>query len=286
MSVLRPDAVEAAEEWARLVRANRDQVDRVREAPDGADFYRPVSARFRADPARQGDPSLDVLLDLARPGETWLDIGSGAGRYALPLAAHGVHVVAIDPSPSMLAGLREGMAEHGIAGIDIVEGRWPLPGYSADAALIAHVGYDIELITPFLDAMDDAVTAGAGQAGQCVALMADAAPSSACDPLWPAIHRESRAALPALPEFLVLLTARGSRFEVRRVERAAPAFATEEEAVALARRQLWLAEGTELDTRLRGLVHDHLVPADDGFVFPGTRATVGVVRWSPAQGRM
>ena len=37
---------------------------------------------------------LDILLSLARPGETWLDIGAGAGRYALPLALHVREVIA------------------------------------------------------------------------------------------------------------------------------------------------------------------------------------------------
>ncbi len=36
--------------WAARVRANREQVDRVREVPDGADFYAPVTGLFRADP--------------------------------------------------------------------------------------------------------------------------------------------------------------------------------------------------------------------------------------------
>ena len=39
------------EEWADRVRANRDQVNRVREVPDGADFYGPVTSLFRARPA-------------------------------------------------------------------------------------------------------------------------------------------------------------------------------------------------------------------------------------------
>ena len=72
--------------WAARVRANREQVDRVREVPDGADFYAPVTGLFRADPRRTDEPALEVLRGLVRPGETWLDIGAGAGRYALPIA--------------------------------------------------------------------------------------------------------------------------------------------------------------------------------------------------------
>ena len=72
--------------WAARVRANAEQVDRFREVPDGADFYAPVTGLFRADPRRTDEPVLDALLRSIEPGETWLDIGAGAGRYALPIA--------------------------------------------------------------------------------------------------------------------------------------------------------------------------------------------------------
>ena len=104
-----------ADAWARRVRDNAAQVERIRETPDGRDFYATVSRTFVADPARGDDPVLETLLAHARPGETWLDIGAGAGRYALPLARHVREVVAVDPSASMLEALRAGMAAHGIA---------------------------------------------------------------------------------------------------------------------------------------------------------------------------
>ena len=104
--------------WAARVRENRAQVDRFREVPDGADFYGPVSGLFRADPTRTDEPALEVLRSHVGPGETWLDIGAGAGRYALPiaavLAASGGSVIAVDPSISMLDALREIAAEHAI----------------------------------------------------------------------------------------------------------------------------------------------------------------------------
>ena len=68
-------AIETA--WAERVRANRDQVERIREIPDGTDFYAPVHSLFRADPTRTDDPVLDALLALVRSGERWLDVGAG-----------------------------------------------------------------------------------------------------------------------------------------------------------------------------------------------------------------
>src|SRR5690242_9129271 len=86
--------------WAERVRANRAQVDQVREVPDH-DFYAPVSSLFVADPRRTGEEALEAVLRLTAPTDRWLDIGAGAGRYALPLALEVAEVIAVEPSASM-----------------------------------------------------------------------------------------------------------------------------------------------------------------------------------------
>ena len=151
----------AAAAWAARVRANREQVERVREVPDGTDFYAPVRSLFRADPTRTDDPILSALLGLVRSGDRWLDVGGGAGRFALPIARaldpSGGSVVALDASPSMLEGLREIAEDYAIENIRTVEARWPAVdagAFDADVALIAHVGYDIEAIGAFLEALE------------------------------------------------------------------------------------------------------------------------------------
>src|SRR5207247_9194979 len=47
VDALRPSAADVLRAWAERVRANRDQVDRFREASP-ADFYAPVAGMFRA----------------------------------------------------------------------------------------------------------------------------------------------------------------------------------------------------------------------------------------------
>ena len=98
--------------WAARVRANREQAERVREGPDSGDFYAPVAGTFVDDPRRSNDRTLERLLEIARPGETWLDIGAGAGRYALPLAIRVREVIALDPSAGLLEALRVAMDRH------------------------------------------------------------------------------------------------------------------------------------------------------------------------------
>src|SRR3982074_3619754 len=100
-NTLRPSAVDALRDWAARVRANREQVDLFREATP-ADFYAPVAGMFRADPRRTDEPVLEALRALVTPADTVLDIGTGGGRVALPLALGAREVLALDPSEGML----------------------------------------------------------------------------------------------------------------------------------------------------------------------------------------
>ena len=272
----------AAAAWADRVRANREQVDRFREVPDGPDFYGPVSTMFVADPRRTDDPALEALLGLVRPGERWLDIGAGAGRFALPLAlALGPDglVVAVDPSDSMRAALTAAAAEHGLASVRVVAGRWPpedLAGFETDVAFIAHVGYDVEAIGPFVDAME------AVARRRCVALLMERAPASQAGVFWPVVHGEARVELPALPEFLALLEARGRVPTVRRIDLPPRTFAGRDQLVAQVRRQLWVAPGGEKDRLAMAELDRLAVPVGDGLTLRGAGPLVaGLVDWAP-----
>ncbi len=276
--------------WSARVVANAEQVDRVREVPDGSDFYAPVTGLFRADPRRTDEPVLDALLRLVEPGETWIDIGAGAGRYALPvglaLAPSGGRVIALDASPGMLDALLELQSEHGVTDIEVVETRWPPPAgtplerFGADVALIAHVGYDIESIGPFVRAMESVASR------LCVAVLMERQPSSIADVCWPPVHGEARVSLPALPEFVELLRARGRTPSVEMLAREPRRFATRDELTGFLRRQLWIEPGSEADRRFLAALDGILVgDAATGFGLRDQRPLpIGIVTWSPADG--
>jgi precorrin-6B methylase 2 len=275
---LRPSTDVALAAWAARVRADREQVERCREMADPSDFYAPMAQRFAQDPARTDEPVLDVLLALARPGERWLDIGSGGGRYALPLARQGCRITAVDPSPAMLAVLQDGMARHGIEGIDIIEGRWPLPIVpqpDADVALMAHVGYDIEDIGAFLDAAE------ASSRRLCVAVKGESAMTTAASLLWEPVHGEPRVALPAAPELITLLMARGRLPEVRLAERQPPAAASLDELVEGTRRQLWVRPGSSKDARMAELVRERATQGERGWALDWCPTRIAIVTWAP-----
>ena len=263
--------------WADRVRRNREQVERFREEPDGPDFYASVSAIFRDDPDRTGDPVLDALRGHARRDDTWLDIGAGAGRYALPLARSVRRVVALDPSRSMLGALRESMAEHEIENVDVVEARWPAPVEVADVSLIAHVGYDVEAIGPFVEAMEAATRR------ECLAVLMERSPASLAEAFWPPVHGEPRIPLPALPAFVDLLTARGRSPSVEVVETSRRRWPSRDELVAYVRRQTWVAPGSAKDRRMLDLLDGWLVTHPDGTVELSVSETlrIGLVAWRP-----
>ena len=277
-------AIEAA--WGARIRANRDQVDRIREVPDGSDFYAPVNSLFRADPTRTDDPVLDALLALVRSGEIWLDIGAGAGRFALPIARaldpSGGSVVALDASPSMLEGLREIAEDYAIENVRTVETRWPPADtrsaidFEADVALIAHVGYDIEAIGPFIDALE-------GAAGRlCVAVLMERVPASAVDPFWPPVHGEERVPLPALPDVIELLDARGRQPSVERVTVQPRRFESRDALEAFVRRQLWIDPAGPKEARLQTALDELVGPDGDGWAIKGRGPVdVGIVTWAP-----
>ncbi|HEY3057851.1 MAG TPA: class I SAM-dependent methyltransferase, partial [Chloroflexota bacterium] len=140
---VRPSAEAALSAWAARVRANREQVDVFRETTT-TDFYAPIARMFRADPRRGDDPVLELLRSLVRPEDVVLDVGAGGGRLSLPLALVTREVIALEPSDGMLDVLRNGMAEHGIGNVRVVQGRWPEMSLTGDVALMSQIGYDIE----------------------------------------------------------------------------------------------------------------------------------------------
>jgi len=269
---LRPSSDAALSAWAARVRANREQVDAFRETTTN-DFYAPIARMFRADPRRADDPALDVLRSLVQPDDVVLDIGAGGGRLALPLALTTKEVIALEPSAGMLDVLRTGLAEHGIDNVRVVQGRWPETSLTGDVALMSQIGYDIEDIGPFLDALEAAASR------LCIAVLLDRPPPAEADRLWPLVHGVERAALPALPEFLTLLLARGAVPEVRLVSRGAQSYPDPEVLLAWLRGQLWTKPDSEKDRQLQRVIAERVERRDDHVALSWQPVQIGVVTW-------
>ncbi len=276
---LRLSAAEAAEAWRVLVTAEKAQVEDLPNRPRPEDFYGPISESFRADPRRTDDPLLDRLRELVRPDETWLDIGAGGGRYALPIALLAKRVYAVEPSPGMRDALAASVREHGIENVEVFDERWPgetrVP--VADVSFLGHVGYDIADIGPFLDQME------AHTRRMCVAVLFDPSPLADFAPMWLPVHGEERVVLPGMRELTALLFARGSVPNISTIVLAPRTHATREALLVSVRRPLWVLEGTREDERLRAAVDQQAIEVDGGVALRRQQRQLGIVTWEPGR---
>jgi hypothetical protein len=175
------------------------------------------------------------------------------------------------------------MGEHGIRNVRIVSGRWPAAAtddsgqssVAANVAFIAHVGYDVEEIGPFLDAMERSARR------LCVAMLLWRRPTWAADALWPAVHGVERATLPALRELVTVLMARGRTVEVREAPVAPMAYESVEQALAFARHQTWVRPDGEKDRRLQQALAERLTERDGRYAFDWDPSPLGIVTWAP-----
>lgn len=271
-SPLRPDPRELAEDWLAIVIEEYEQVESVREWHD-EDHYQPIAHHFADDPYRKDDEILNRLLSFSSPEMSWLDIGAGGGRYALPLALGSKHVTAVEPSGGMRQVMKDGVTQYTVGNLDIMPYRWPEGSdeIRADISLAAHVGYDIRDINGFVDGMERATSE------LCIMLLMDRAPSGGFTRLWEEVHGFPRQQLPAFREFLHLLLARGATPEVELYPRSGRKLEGDDLRIE-ARRRLWLVEGSEKDQKLQEVLTEEFAQGVNDY----QRAmTVAMIRWRP-----
>lgn len=274
---LRLTADEAVRMYAEAVAANRESsAAQAGPPPSGGDRWHGRAATFRG--SLTGPPETEAILDLVRTGETWLDIGAGGGRYALPLAGKAGRVVAVEPSAAMREQLAEACREHGVTNIDIVPEAWPTSSPQvprADGALMANVLYGASNIGPFLDAAEAMATR------VCVILAFDRAPSTPMGSIWQAVHGSPHSEMPALRELLTVLIARGRHVNVRALppEPAAPLSIDD-----CLRQFSWMYHvrpGTPEEERLRAAILAECSTGDGLVRPPVVRRYASLIWWDP-----
>jgi SAM-dependent methyltransferase len=266
--------------WKHRVEAHHAQSIRAQdEAQMSEDFWAPFASFFRVDPRRIDDPVLDRLAREIKRSSTLLDVGGGAGRFALPLALRCRHVTVVEPSGSMLQGLREGMQEAGIKNITSVQATWEEATVEpADVALCAHVVYGVADIEPFIRKLE-------AHARQKVLLLAFMdSPIARFSPFWKPVHGEERVDLPGLPELVNVLWEMDICPDVEMLESASPrAFESRESALEQLRARLYVKPDTERDRRLQSAMDELLVETPDGVGIRGAKLRrQGLIAWRPA----
>jgi SAM-dependent methyltransferase len=265
-------------QWTRRVEAHHEQSARAQQESgwDEQDQWQPLVGYFKADPYRKDDPILAKLLSMIATRDTVLDVGGGAGRYALPLALKCRQVAVVEPSAAMLRGLNEESQRIGLANIAPVAGYWADVGVEpADVVLCANVIYDVAGIVPFVEKL----TAHANR--QVLVLAYDDAPANGLAPFWKPVYGDQRVALPGAPEFLRVLREMGIHPDVEIFDPTPPESAPNiQAALCLIRNLLFVRPGTELDQKLQRSLHGLLEETPTGVTIKESRPrSLALISW-------
>ncbi len=256
----------AVDNWRQMIIAEHAQTDRIR-GPRPTDHWTQYARNFKDDPHRTGDEMVEELRARIRSGETLIDAGAGGGRLALPLALSCREVIAVEPSPSMCAVLRETADESGIENVTVVEEGWVEASVEpADVVLSSHVVYVIQEIEPFVRKMES-------HARRLVlAVLFQSPPQASMATLWEQVHGEERLRLPCLPEFLPVLEELGINATVTDLEaRTQGGFSSFEEARETLTRRLYVKPDTDEMARLERALDESLHEVDGEWRIVGSR---------------
>lgn len=146
--------------WAELVALGEKRRQYMKESHredrwhgKAREFDQRVNERWQ-----QEDSSRAFLRKTLRkfPEASVLDIGAGSGAWVSLMAEQARQVTAIDPSPSMLAALRERVLREGLSNVAIVEGCWPEVRVEPhDVVFCSHAMYGAADLPAFISAMQE-----------------------------------------------------------------------------------------------------------------------------------
>ncbi len=273
--------ISAIETWRTRVEKHHAQSESVmEESLRQGDFWQSLAPRFKADPYRNDDEILNSLVELVAENTSVLDVGGGAGRFAIPLALHCKQVTVVDPSPSMLAQLDDSVSE--VEGICVkgVYSEWETAEVeAADIALCAHVVYGVADIQPFIQKLQ-------GNANQkvVIVLFVDS-PQAGLAPLWEPVYGEKRVNLPALPELMNVLWEMEIYPNVRMMATdRTRVFESVEAAIEETRNRLFIGSNRYRLQSLGDSIESYLEETDGGYRIKGARPVrQGVVWWDVAR---
>ena len=232
------------------------------------------------DPHRTDDAVLNGLYAVLGKDADVIDVGGGAGRYALPLATRSRHVTVVEPSEDSVDLLRERAAEARLTNITVINGSWEeAEAPSADIVLCSMVLHHVADAVPFVANMQEHAR------DRVVLVEMMETPGAIEIPFYQRVHGWAPAPLPGLPMVLGLLWAMGVFPDVTMLSAEAAVLEKDRDAaLEQLRRRLAVEEGTEADQRLRAVVDELLEESPAGMVVRGMAPRrQALVSWRPPE---
>jgi SAM-dependent methyltransferase len=255
----------AAETYRDMVLATDAQRLRRQRSDPPANRWDTAAQRFRDNPRRDLDDNLQAIAGFLGPEDVLLDVGGGAGRYALPLALRCKEVINVEPSPGMGAEFEASAKEAAIANARWIESDWlSVRDVTGDVSLVANVTYFVADIVPFIEKL-----VAASRRRVILAVSSTPPPNQGAD-MYRLINGEDQAPVPGHRALLPVLWDMGILPNVRVVGSGASTlagrvFGTKDEAIEA---QIGQLEGPERDHAIQTLAahFDALFrPAPGGF---------------------
>ena len=237
-----------------------------------------TNANKPLDLYRTDDPVLNGLYAVLGTDADVLDVGGGAGRYALPLATRARHVTVVEPSTDSAEALKARSAETGLTNITVVNEPWEdAETPTADMVLCSMVLHHISDPAPFVARMQEHAR------DRVVLVEMMETPGSLEIPFFERVHGSAPTPLPGLPNVLNLLWAMDIFPDVTMLRAEAPVLDTDRDAaLEQLRRRLAVDEGTEADERLRAAADDLLLETPVGVIVRGVAPQRhAMVTWRP-----
>ena len=281
-------ADDALARWRWLIARREAAIAAIRARTGDRGDYWTVRAGTHGRLLRASAAAPNPVLDLLRAepaiaaGGALLDVGAGAGRFAIPLARTARAVTAVEPSAALRAILREDVAAAGLTNLRIVGATWEEAEVApAEVVLCANVLTPIADAGPFLRKLD-------ARATRAVYVVLRATPMDApIADLWAAVHGAPYPRETTHADAYAALDALGIAAQVRIVPQPGSnwRFDRQEDATRLVRDRLWLGPVGQ-DPRADALVDDFLAAAlerdGDGWRIPAPPPRTAIISWEKA----
>ncbi len=232
------------------------------------------------DPFRADDPVLNGLYDTLGPDAEVLDVGGGAGRFALPLATRARRVTVVEPSADSVEMLQARASEAGIDNITVINEPWEdAEAPAADMVLCSLVLHHVPDAVPFVTKMQEYAR------DRVVLVEMMETPGALEIPFFERVYGSAPTLLPGLPSVLNLLWAMDIHPDVTMLSSEAAVLDEDRDAaLEQLRSRLGVREGDEADERLRAAAEELLQETPDGFVVRGVSPRrQAMVTWRPEQ---